>query len=384
MKVDSQNLQEPRLSILYIAADGENKELARHIFSGDYLFGECQQDQCINSVSDVIPDIVILEIDEQHEDWLALGEKVSAHPDAQNVGLIFISPDPSNAMRFRCYEAGGDEFIAKPFDLRQLVKKVEVLQASKITAAKLRDEQQEVRKLAAESISFIGEQGVILHFYKKSVAISEYAELADKALRALRDLELDGSLALWNDFESVYYSTDTLKPIEQSLLEVSHARQTEKFMSRGRRCLIQGDESSLLIRNMPEDDVRAGRYRDVLAMLIDGMDLISSQLGLKLALRRNEMHVTQTMLQTSQSLAALKTRTELSRKRIKDANDDLMVQMEMMVMNLGLTEEQEDALLELVTTTEKRIDREVSENLSQEEEMARLLEQSREIKWRNS
>jgi hypothetical protein len=119
-------------------------------------------------------------------------------------------------------------------------------------------------------------------------------------------------------------------------------------------------------------------------MLVDGLDLLSNQIDLKTRLSLSEMQLTQTLLLTQQTVMALKTRTAGSRNRIKQANDELISRMEEAVMHLGLTEAQETELIRLVELTEQKIDREVSESLGQEEEMNRILELGRDLKWRNS
>lgn len=167
-------------------------------------------------------------------------------------------------------------------------------------------------------------------------------------------------------------------------MEVAHEKYLKKIVAFDRRCLVMGKQSTLLVRKLPDDVERAGRYKDVLAMLVDSLDLICNQIYLKSQLMKSEMQLTQSILLTNRSIDSLKSRTANSRKKITHATENLVARMEQEFMTLGLSEEQEDRLIKLVLQTESVIEQEVDESLAQEEEMKKILEMSSELRWRSS
>jgi len=114
------------------------------------------------------------------------------------------------------------------------------------------------------------------------------------------------------------------------------------------------------------------------------MDLLCNQILMKEQLSMSEMQMTQTMLLTNQSISALKNRVALSREKINEAVSDLVTKMEQKFMKLGLTEEQEKAMIQLVLDADQVIDLQVAEILSQEEQMKKILESSSNLRWQSS
>ncbi len=215
--------------------------------------------------------------------------------------------------------------------------------------------------------------------------LNTYSSLAHKLFEELATLGLSGALAIWCDKETPFYSSEgVVHPIEKSILEVGQNTNKRKISTYGNRCMLLGKRATLLIRKLPEDIEKVGRYKDLFAMLIDGIDLLCSQILLKDQVSKSEMQLTQTILLTNQSISNLKNRTSGSREKVKTAVSHLMTQMELKFMHLGLTEEQENELYKLILDLDNTIDQQITEIIAQEEEMSTILERSNNQRWNNS
>jgi len=145
-----------------------------------------------------------------------------------------------------------------------------------------------------------------------------------------------------------------------------------------------GKHTTLLIRDLSDDLETSGRHKDMLAMLIDSLDMKCSQVSMTDKLVKSELQLTQAMLLTSQSISLLKKRTVNSREKVKNAIDGLTAQLEADFMSMGLTEEQEELLISRVSEAENLIDSEITESFAQEEEMEKILKLSSEVRWQSS
>ena len=375
-----------RVSILYADGDAENRRLIENIYKYDYQFSHCSLGKCLDNALTQKPDIVILEMNGEMDEYsLEIGHKLREQVDHATTSLVYLANDVSNEMRFRCYDSGADDVINKPFDIHSLIKRIELLLKSKKAEYELKLTQEQAQKLVSSTINIVGEQGVVIHFFQDSISLNTYPVLTQKLFEELSSLGLSGVMAIWCDEEIHYSGSDgIIHPIEMSILEVAYHRDKKKISTYGQRCLVLGKQSTLLIRNLPDDLEKAGRYKDLLAMLVDGIDLICNQILLKNQLSRSEMQLMQTMLLTNQSITTLKSRTSISRGKINVAINDLVTKMEQKFMGLGLTEEQENEVINLVLNTNEVIDLQITEIYSQEEELGQILENSGSQRWKNS
>ncbi len=375
-------IDQPR--ILYANEIPENRLLIDNVSQHNYRISHCLLEECLNTSLEEKPDVVIFELNEAtKERSLLIGSKI--RQNLINTGIIYLSNEASNELRFDCYDSGADDFVHKPFDTDILIDRIELLLKSKQAEYQQKSNSEQIQKLASTSISIVGEQGVIIHFFQDSISLNTYSSLADKLFEELANLGLSSALAVWCNSEAPFYSSDGIvHAIERSILKVGQDTNKRKISTYGKRCMLLGKHTTLLIRNLPEDIEKAGRYKDLFAMLIDGIDLLCSQILLKDQLSKSEMQLTQTMLLTNQSIGNLKNRTAESRGKIKTAVSDLMTQMEKKFMKLDMTEEQENELYKLVLKLDKTIDQQISEIIDQEEEMGNILEHSNNQRWNNS
>ena len=72
-------------------------------------------------MSESKPDLVLLDLGLPGEDGLALTRQIRAH---SNVGVIIVTGSGESVDRIVGLELGADDFVAKPFDLRELLARI--------------------------------------------------------------------------------------------------------------------------------------------------------------------------------------------------------------------------------------------------------------------
>jgi putative two-component system response regulator len=73
------------------------------------------------------PDLVLLDIEMPHLDGLAVCRRIKAHPLRRLVPVVLITALGDRETRLRGIEAGGDDFLTKPFDAKELLLRTRVL-----------------------------------------------------------------------------------------------------------------------------------------------------------------------------------------------------------------------------------------------------------------
>ena len=68
------------------------------------------------------PDLILLDVLISGHDGRAICKQLKANPDTSNIPVIMFSAHPGAAATIADY--GADDFIAKPFDVNNLMKKI--------------------------------------------------------------------------------------------------------------------------------------------------------------------------------------------------------------------------------------------------------------------
>lgn len=229
-------------------------------------------DECLAAVAAAKPDLFLLDVSMPVMDGYALCRHLKDDWDTQDIPVIFISASDDSETRMLCYEAGGDDFIQKPFDPAELLSKLNV--AARILAEKkaLHEQAGYAQRTAMAAMVSMGELGVVLQFLSKSFACSTAEELAAAMLEAMQQYDLQAAVQLrMGDTVLTLSQNGHDLPLEVSVL--NHVRESGRIFQFRSRCVFNYGLVTLLVNNMPlEDAERCGRIRDNGALLAEGAD----------------------------------------------------------------------------------------------------------------
>ena len=82
--------------------------------------------ECIKKLESFKPDIIILDVMMPKMNGVETCETIRQNPLYQDLIILFLSARNENFTQIACYDAGGDDFIAKPIQPKLLMKKIEV------------------------------------------------------------------------------------------------------------------------------------------------------------------------------------------------------------------------------------------------------------------
>lgn len=229
-------------------------------------------ESCLDALAGERPDLFLLDVAMPGMDGFALCRRLKDDWDTQDIPVIFVSASDDPETRLLCYEAGGEDFIQKPFDPAELLSKINV--ASRLLAEKkaLREQAGYAQRTAMTAMVSMGELGVVLQFLSKSFGCNSVEELAAAVLDATRQYDLQSALQMrMGDAVLTLSANGRNLPLEVSVL--NHVRDSGRIFQFKSRCVFNYGGVTLLINNMPlVDSDRCGRIRDNGALLAEGAD----------------------------------------------------------------------------------------------------------------
>lgn len=248
------------------------------VILADVLGDACQLETfssgaaCLARVAEEKPDLFLLDVSMPDLDGYAICTRLKDDFETQDIPVLFASAHDDSDTRLLCYEAGGDDFIQKPFEPAELLGKLQV--AARIHADKraLREQAGYAQQTAMAAMVSMGELGVVLQFLSKSFACTSMEELAKALVEAMAQYDLNGTVQLRIGNESLTLGqSGTNAPLEVSV--VNHVRDSGRIFQFKSRCAFNYGGVTVLVNNMPlEDAERAGRIRDNCALLAEGAD----------------------------------------------------------------------------------------------------------------
>lgn len=300
------------------------------------------------------PDVILLDIEMPGMDGITACRALRT-AGLRNTQIIFISAHNNLDMRLTAYEVGGNDFIAKPYEPAELVRKVDMARLNAAHRRELLDQVQYAQRTAFSAMSSMAEMGVLLEFLRESFSCETIEALAGKLFNTLREYDLTGLFAMRSSTGQLCFSPHgTCTPLECSILE--HSSGLERIFQFRNRLVINYPTVTLLVHLPPDADAeRVGRLRDHLAVLTEGaaarllaMETMQRQLAQASGIRVAVAELTQTLVEIDQLQAAHRLRaTEIDQAYLEELIDAFV--------HLGLTEDQEQTLAEMAQHTHMQL-----------------------------
>lgn len=310
---------------------------------------------CLARLAEVKPDIFLLDVVMPDMDGYGLCRHLKEDWDTQDIPVIFMSANDDIDTRVLCYEAGGDDFIVKPFEPAELQRKLQV--AKRIISQKraLCEQAGYAQRTALSAMSSMGELGVVLQFLSKSFACNSLADLGKAIVDAMQQYDLQAAVQLRMADESYSVSQNGVDlPLEVGIL--NHVRASGRIFQFKTRCVFNYGRVTLMVNNMPIDDAeKVGRIRDNAALLAEGADARLQAMEAERNSRRRQQGASEILPKIN---AALETVRQSYRRNCFEVTQVMIDYQENLLksfISLGLTESQEETLTQSANEFMKRM-----------------------------
>ena len=303
---------------------------------------------CLAQLASQKPDFFLLDIKLPGIDGYTLCRKIKDDPALRRTPVTFISSHDTIEDRIRGYDAGGEDFIVKPFAPEELLRKLKVAQNMVFAQRSLAGQLEDAELLSSRAMASMDESGILLQFMSQLIAIDNAAEVADSALALMRRFGLDGVVQtrLPDDTQTISAAGKNL-PLEVSVIE--HVRDQGRIFEFRRRSVHNFARVTLMVNNLPLTDPDfCGRLRDHLSIAAQAIDArlqtLQSEAARQLAQHRFESILREIGDAVAVLRAAQRSESTAGVELVKGLQESLLESF----CRLGLTDAQEKILQETV------------------------------------
>jgi len=314
-------------------------------------------EECLKAVKDKKPDLILLDVSMPGIDGLETCNLLHSEPETETIPVIFVSALASPEERIAGYEAGGDDYVPKPFTKNELLSKIQIALKNRQAIEEISRTAEYATSAAMTAMTNAGELGALLQFLRESFLCNDFDSLAKCMWTAISSYGLSGNILINESTGNThFYTSDGIeRPLEEKIM--LQMKNNGRIVEFGSRNIYNALKISLLIRMMPMDELdKCGRLKDHLAIFIEGADARIDGIGTQQKLAERHQALSNFIMLARETLTEIDTQHRIQRKDNVQLLSDLVQDVEASFIQLGLTEEQEEQLLRMVSSTEAKTD----------------------------
>jgi DNA-binding response OmpR family regulator len=228
-------------------------------------------EKAIREAREFVPDLILMDVDmPEINGYMACR---TMRDEGCIAPIIFLSSLNETGDKLKAYEAGADDFIGKPYDIKEMAQKIARNIERHDERLQARENQKQAMVMANRSMVDLSYLGRIINFTQKITTCRSYDELAQKTFALLNEMQLRSSLLIHSVEveEKVYFCDGIDRPVEKAmLLSLKNGRRIFEFSKN--RCAYNWMRASLLVKNMPEDEIEAGAMKDYLGYVMNAVE----------------------------------------------------------------------------------------------------------------
>ncbi len=299
---------------------------------------------CLEAAGTEHPDLILLDVEMQGMDGYETCRRLKDDFDLNGIPVIFISAHDQIEARLRGYEAGGEDYVVKPVDLRELQAKVAALLNKISEKTQLREMANYASRTAMTAMSSMSEIGSLLQILQAFNSCTDYAALAATTLKGMADYGLEGAVQVRTpEGPLTLASRGDASPLEASV--IGHMAGMDRIVQYRNRLSITYPRVSMLVGNMPTEDAdRCGRLRDHLAVLVESAEVRANTLITEEKSHHRSERIAAAVQRITTALSELDREQRHTRVATSLAVQDMTTRLERAYVSLALTETQEEFL----------------------------------------
>ncbi|MCW8909900.1 MAG: response regulator [Gammaproteobacteria bacterium] len=363
-------------SILIVDDVPENIDILVGLLSSSYTISAARSGEiALKIIRSSPPDLILLDILMPEMDGYEVCKQLRSDPITETIPVVFVSAADSIEERLKGYDVGGDDYVVKPFNSDELIKKINVLLHHKNEVEKLASNASEAMKVAMVAMTSAGELGNVLDFLSKSFTCHSSNELAKAMLDNLYGNNLHCAVQIRQGNNKINMSNNGIaSPLEVAVID--KLKDIKRIYDFGSRTVINYPHVSLLIKNMPVDDPDLyGRIKDNIAILVEGAEERIKAIAIEEEVKDKQESLQRIVLMTEQALSEIDARNKEHKLASTQIMENLLREIEEAFLRLGLTEEQE---LEMISMANRNVEKALSlyeEGLGVDEHLFAVMEQ---------
>lgn len=268
-----------------------NQAIVEELFNDKFdvilaLSGE----ECIQNINNTKPDLILLDVSMVGMDGYDTCRQLKKVDETRHIPIIFVSARGSFEDKIKAYDAGGQDYITKPFNHSELEAVIkDTIKSNQNSASDTNQPTILHQPLHKESTTpaihdFKSDSGIIIQFLRNCNTCTTLNKLSEILIEFCQDRELSCIFQFRTKLESfVFTNQKQVSSLEQLLL--AYATDTEHFFNFSSGTIITYPHISLLIKNMPaENSHYYDQLKRIFEVLVEGVETKVKSLSNEIAL----------------------------------------------------------------------------------------------------
>ena len=330
-------------------------------------------EDCLAALESKKPDLFLLDINLPEMDGFELCKAIKSgriiDPPSP---VIFISGHDTIEERISGYDACAEDFIVKPFEPEELLRKLKVAQQILLNQRSLAEQIKEAEYFSSLIMASMDETGILLQFTSKLIGMESVREISEGLLELLHRYRLEGVVQTrLGENMSTLSASGVDIPLEVSIVE--HVRNQGRIFEFSRRSVHNFERVTLMVNNLPiEDPDYCGRLRDHLSVAAQGADSRLKAIHTDELNRQSQEALRSALDSVGLTLASLRLANQRSSTDSSRLITDLQETLVNSFFKLGLTDNQEKFLQNMVGDFMARMAELLSQGVETQKTLERL------------
>ena len=299
-------------------------------------------EEALKAAGETRPDVMLVSVEMPGLDGYEIYRRFRGMDDMEQVPVMFISAHGEIEDKLKGYDAGGDDYIVKPFNPQEFKARVEKLLELLAQKLQLKEMVNFANNAAMSVMSSMSEMGVLLEVLKSFNACQDYQALTSSILAGVSQFGVSGVVQIRAPQTTLTYAPNgEASPLEVSV--ISHMAGMDRLSQFKTRLSVTFPHTSLLVSNMPiEDADRCGVLRDHLAILIEAAEVrVQSISNMQESQRRGDA-IERAVARITQALNDIDSGLRHSAAAARMSVDDMTQQVERALLKVALSEAQDE------------------------------------------
>jgi CheY-like chemotaxis protein len=260
-------------------------------------------EECLPKLESEKPDMFLLDVRMPGVDGYTFCRQIKDDASLCRIPVTFISSHDTIDARLRGYDAGGEDFIVKPFQPEEVLRKVKVAQQIAHSKRSLQGQLDDAEMLSSLVMASMDEYAILVQFMRKLIAMETDSEVAAGMLDLLQRYKLAGVVQTRISGHTLTLSAQgTDLPLETSVLD--HVRTMGRIFEFRSRSVHNFDRLTMMISNMPLHDPEfCGRLRDHLCIAAECAESRLKAIETEETNRRNQAGIREAIERITSSTA---------------------------------------------------------------------------------
>ena len=266
-------MSEPVLKVFVVDDDPVARKFnKRHLQEVGVDIREFADGDSLLAAVDEAPHIILLDVEMPGIDGVTVCRRIrmAGQTDTE---IIFVSAHDDLETRLAAHDAGGNDYVVKPYAKEHLLEKIEIAKRAIRARSEVAEHSRRARQAALSEMPAPGDTSVLMAFLRAAALCQTVDDLGLTLCNALKQYGVHGLVDLHCAHENHCYSSlGRLTALEASLLD--HVGGMDQLFQLHDRLAIQYPHTTLFIPNLPlVDHETTNRLHGHMAILVGSADM---------------------------------------------------------------------------------------------------------------